>query len=74
MIKEKIDDFIPPGLICCLMYLPGEDTTDRALCIGEGGGLMLVCFVKELFVSNLFTCVTFGDLYSSRSLVSLRML
>ena len=69
-----MEDFIPPGLICCLMYLPGEETTDSALCIGEEGGLGLLINLIELLELNLFTRVTFGDFNSSRFLGSLKTL
>ncbi len=39
IMSEKMLDFIPPGLICLLRYLEGVETTDKARCTGDGGGI-----------------------------------
>lgn len=40
MIKAKIDDLTPPGLIYLLIYLAGDDATYNILYPGDYGALL----------------------------------
>jgi hypothetical protein len=55
MIREKIDDLIPPGLIYFFMYLAGDAATYSNLLPGDAGDVIGDIFEVLRFLSAVVT-------------------